>query len=320
MASIDERAPASWPGRDEVTLKVLVTGAAGFIGSRACRALLARGVEVFAGVRPGGALPVADVASQVNVVGLELANRDQVHAALANVVPDAILHLAWYAGPRDYLTSPRSIESLEHTVRLIEAAVTAGCPTMVAVGTCLEYGDTDRPRRETDPIVPESLYATCKHSAALIGRALTRGRGMRLTWARLFHMHGPGEHPDRLLPSVAAALKAGRRFQLSPGQQVRDFLHVDDIAAALALLVERGPDGAINVCSGLPVTLKEVVTDVASWTGGAERLDFGARPYADREPMYVVGDSEALRQLGWRPTFPNLRASFAYLGNQEQVA
>ena len=197
------------------------------------------------------------------------------------------------------------------TLTFAEALLAAGCRHMVGVGTCLEYATLSRSRREDDPIDPQSLYARSKHAAHLVLGELFRGEKATLTWARLFHMHGPGEHPARLIPSLAAALKGGQSFALSPGEQVRDHLDVRDVASALVHLAGVRHDGPINVCSGHPVTLRAVLTLVGQKLGRAELLQFGARPYMPGEVMNLSGDATRLGETGWRPSYSDLAASIA---------
>jgi dTDP-6-deoxy-L-talose 4-dehydrogenase (NAD+) len=130
-----------------------------------------------------------------------------------------------------------------------------------------------------------------------------------LTWARLFHMHGPGENPARLIPAVAAALRAGQPFSLSPGEQVRDHLDVRDVASALIHLATSSRGGQFNVCSGTPVTLRAVIETVGRVVGRPDLLRFGARPYLEGEVMNLAGVSTKLFATGWRPAHGDLEGS-----------
>ena len=173
----------------------------------------------------------------------------------------------------------------------------------------MEYAVLPRARIEDDPLDPKSLYACCKRAAHLVlGELFERERG-KLAWARLFHMHGPGENPARLIPSVAAALRAGRPFPLSPGEQIRDHLDVRDIASALLHLAGARLEGAVNVCSGHPVTLRAVLEMVGKALGRPDLLRFGERPYLAGEMMNLSGAPARLFESGWRPTHADLATS-----------
>jgi dTDP-6-deoxy-L-talose 4-dehydrogenase (NAD+) len=285
-------------------MRVFVTGAGGFIGTHVVRNLAADRHQVVAVDRNQVALDrLGAAAPGVDRQALDLDDVEQVAAALTAFRPEAMIHLAWYADPADYLTAPANVASLAMTTRLVEAALSAGCAKLVMAGTCVEYAARDRPLRESDAVDPATLYAACKHAAWLVARALAAARGAELAWARIFHLHGPGESDRRLIPWVARELRAGNAVELTDGTQVRDHLHVADVAAGLTALLAPGAAGVYNVCSGEPVTLRQVLETVADIVGGKPLLKFGVRPHRAGEVMMLAGDSGRLRQLGWAPRF-----------------
>jgi nucleoside-diphosphate-sugar epimerase len=289
-------------------VKVWVTGAGGFVGKHVVAQAALAGHDVTALVRPRG--PAQSGAwPGVRVVPLDLADAAAVTANVKSASPDVVIHLAWYARPQDYLVSPENVDSLATTLAFAKAAVFAGCRKMVGVGTCLEYANAPQPRSEDDPLDPKSLYARCKHGAHLVLSELFERQGANLTWARLFHMHGPGENPARLLPAVAKALQEGRPFALSPGEQVRDHLDVRDVASALVHLATSSTSGPYNVCSGKPVTLRAVVETVGVVVGRPDLLQFGQRPYLEGEVMNLAGVAARLLATGWQPTHGDLARS-----------
>jgi nucleoside-diphosphate-sugar epimerase len=292
---------------------VLVTGAAGFIGAHAVRALAARGLAVTALVRPGSPRPrLAELPAGTSLVEADLDDTAAVARALAACRPEKLLHLAWYAHPVDYLTSRRNLQSLQATASLVAAAVDAGCRRIVGVGTCLELGPSDAPASEGTAAGPDTLYAACKHAARLVAEQLAVGRAT-FAWARLFHLHGPGEDPARLIAMVAARLRRGEPVELSPGGQWRDYLRVEDMAEALGLLTEATVEGTIHVCSGRPATLRATLEAVARAVGRPDLLRFGALPYRPGDRLAILGDPAALRRLGWIPRLTSPEDAFAYL-------
>jgi len=287
-------------------MKLWVTGASGFIGRHLVAQAAIAGHEVCVIARRGA--PPRDAAS-VRSITMDWADPVEITSAVRSAAPDAIVHLAWYAQPDDYLVSVENVESLKTTLTFARAVLAGGCRRMVGVGSCVEYANLPRARSEDDPVDPQSLYARCKHAAHLVLDELFAREDARLAWARLFHMHGPGERPTRLIPAVAAALRAGQPFALSPGEQVRDHLDVRDVASALLHLASCDLTGPVNVCSGKPVTLRHVLQTVGRELGKVELLDFGGRPYSPTEIMNLAGNPARLLGTGWRPGHADLAVS-----------
>jgi dTDP-6-deoxy-L-talose 4-dehydrogenase (NAD+) len=286
-------------------VRVAVTGAAGFIGAPLVRQLAASGAEVLALVRPGAKHPRLQGA-RARIHGQALEDGAALERWFAAERPEALVHLAWYARPSDYLVSRENLASLSTSLHVAEAALGAGCQKIVGVGTCLEYAAAERPFEEGDPVDPVSPYAAAKHAAWLVMRALAARAGAELAWARVFHLYGPRESESRLVPSVAASLRRGEPTEVTAGEQVRDYLHVDDVAAGLACLTQPGAVGVFNVCSGEGRPLRELLATLGRILGREECLRFGARPYAAGESMYLAGRSDRLRQLGWKPRFATM--------------
>jgi nucleoside-diphosphate-sugar epimerase len=289
-------------------MRIWVTGARGFIGRHVVAQAVLAGHEVWALARPGVSRP-SDLPPSAHLLGLDLADGREIASLVKSLAPEVIIHLAWYARPQDYLTSLDNVDSLSTALCFAKAALLAGCRTMVGVGTCLEYADSPRAHNESDLLDPKSLYARCKRAAHLVLGELFDRQGARLIWARLFHMHGPGENPARLLPAVIAALRSGRAFSLSPGEQIRDHLDVRDVASALVHLAGSDLKGAVNVCSGIPVKLRAVLEILGRELGRPELLHFARRPYLADEVMFLTGIPARLSQSGWRPAHADLAAS-----------
>jgi nucleoside-diphosphate-sugar epimerase len=288
-------------------VRLWITGACGFIGRHLVAQAALAGHQVWAvdrDDRVGDPLPEG-----ARRLRLDVGDPELVASCVQESTPEAIVHLAWYASPQDYLTSPHNVESLTATLILAKTALLFGCPKMLAVGTCLEYAERSARRIENDPLDPKSLYARCKRAAHLVLEELFERAGATLTWPRLFHMHGPGEHPGRLIPSLAKALREGRPFALSGGDQLRDHLDVRDVASSLLHLAGCAVKGPINVCSGQPVTLRAVVEAVARECARPDLLRLGERPYAENEIMNLTGDPTRLMQTGWRPAHTDLARS-----------
>jgi len=285
-------------------MKVVVTGAAGFIGLEVVRQLSIDGHDVVAiARRPDQLSRIAGRRAKISKVAMDLDDAEAVGDLLRVARPDAVIHLAWYANPCDYLTSHRNLSSISMTTALIEGALSVGCKKLILVGSCAEYAPQSRPVTENDPIDARTLYAACKYSAWQLARVLADEAGAELAWARIFHIHGPGENARRLIPWVAGQLEAGIPVSLTDGTQVRDHLHVSDVAAGLVAMLRPGATGVYNVCSGQPITLRSVLETIGNLVGRADLLKFGDLQHRPHEAMYVAGNPERLRALGWSPRF-----------------
>lgn len=220
---------------------------------------------------------------------------------------DLLLHLGWHVHPRDYLYSPENLRCLEGSRRLINAALEAGLH-VVGVGSCLEYGPGCIQQPEEALLRPVSLYAQCK---AKLG--LEFSVHPHFTWARLFHLFGAGEHPDRLVPSVLRSLKNGERVPLLPANIRRDWLPVQDVARALSLLLDQHPGGCFNLCSGQSWSLEEFLGPAAAELWASHLLDFGARTLENPADLEISGAGHGLHRLGFQPQLPAPLALLHYV-------
>jgi len=282
-----------------MTKRVLLTGARGFIGSHCVTKLLARGCEVHAVStedRPATAEATWHQA--------DLFDPKRVAALLDEVRPSHLLHLAWIAKPGVLWSSPLNWRWVDASLTLLRAFAQAGGRRVVMVGSCAEYAPTDRPCVEgVTPLEPSSLYGASKAALSVMLPAFARQYGIGSTaWARIFYLYGPGEMPDRLAASVIRALLRGEPIPCSHGEQVRDFLYVEDVAEALVRLLASSVTGAVNVASGQPTTIRELLSAIGREIGREHLLQFGARPADPDEPRKLVADVTRLtREAGWGP-------------------
>ena len=256
-------------------MKVLLTGATGFIGSHVARALT--GHEVVTLDRPQHDLLAPDFRPPSSVF-------------------DVCIHLAWYVEPGKYLESPLNEQWVDASLHL---ARTIRCRRFVGAGTCFEYLPSNAPLHEFSPTGPRTFYAQSKLK---LFEALQR-LDLEVAWLRFFYQYGPGEDARRLMPHVINSLLRNEPCKLTPGEQVRDFLHVEDVAGAVCAVAKSQLTGAVNIGSGQPVTVREIAQSIGEIIGKSELVQLGARPYAPGDPMYIVADNTKLRSTGWLPKF-----------------
>jgi nucleoside-diphosphate-sugar epimerase len=284
--------------------RVLITGASGFIGAHVTRLALAAGERVTILALPDDPLSrLRDVVGSIEVIRGDLTFPETFARALRELQPEACIHLAWYAEPGKYLDAIENVSSLLGSLNLIEILAAEHCTHLLAVGTCAEY-DTDAGLlSESSPTRPATLYAASKLSLYLMASVLAARAGMELAWARLFYLFGPGEDPRRLVPSLIQALRQGQEFPATAGEQVRDYLHVEDVASGLWMLSERRAEGIYNVCSGIPVMVRELLETVGGILERTDLIRLGATPYRGWEPPFICGESTKLRETGWLPKY-----------------
>ena len=218
--------------------------------------------------------------------------------------PDLCFHLAWYTEHERFWTSEENLQSVASTIRFANYLATVGCKRLVITGTCAEYDLASQHFSENTALKPRSLYAAAKLAAYLVVDQIAAASEMEFTWARLFHLFGPYEDPRRLVPSVIRKLLLDQEAEVTEGEQIRDYLHVEDVAEALAAVAESGMIGAVNIGSGEPVMLNRIIRDIGSIIGKPELIRFGAIPYSNEEAMFICANNQRLiKNTRWEQQF-----------------
>lgn len=285
-------------------MRVFLTGASGFIGAHVVRALLARGHSVMTLVMPDDPMwRLKDVSGQFAVVTGLLGDVDALRSALNEFKPDACIHLAWYAEPGKYLDSEENIVSLTGSLSLLRELIQVGCQQVVMAGTCAEYDTDVGYLREDIPTRPTTLYAAAKLSCCLLGQRIAASAKIDFAWGRVFYPYGPQEDERRVVPAAIRTLQRDEIFPATLGEQVRDYIYVEDVAEAFCTLAEKQANGVFNISSGVPVTIRQLLETIGNLMKHADLIQFGAQPYRDWEPMFICGDNRRLKELRWKPAY-----------------
>jgi nucleoside-diphosphate-sugar epimerase len=274
---------------------VIVTGASGFVGRAVLTALTARGIRPTAVTRDRRR--VADLDRQAAIIEGDVSTPSP--ALIAETARhNVLLHLAW-----DGLPNYKSLHHFETEFpaqyRFLKAAVAAGSRSLVVTGTCFEYGMQEGLLVETGPSQPTNPYGYAKDALRRQLMFLKQETPFALTWARLFYMYGKGQNPKSIYSQLTAAVARGdEHFDMSAGEQIRDYLPIEAIADALVELVLLGKDaGVVNICSGEPRSMRGVVESWLRKNGWRITLRPGKYPYPDYEPFAFWGSPEKLRGL-----------------------
>jgi dTDP-6-deoxy-L-talose 4-dehydrogenase (NAD+) len=278
-------------------VNVLVTGATGFVGRHLVAALLDRGCKVRAVARDAGKAAGMPWINAVEFVSADVHAADLDIRALTEGI-DALAHLAWPGLP-----SYQALFHFEHNLmadyRFIKGVVEAGVGQVLVTGTCFEYGLQSGPLSEQTAAQPGNPYGLAKNTLRLFLQELQRVQPFTLQWARLFYLHGEGQNPNSLLAALDRAIDAGDdSFNMSAGEQLRDYLAIKTAAGYLAAILQQSRfDGVINCSSGQPVSVRALVEQRLHERGASIRVNLGHYPYPTHEPMAFWGVADRLQQL-----------------------
>jgi nucleoside-diphosphate-sugar epimerase len=290
--------------------KVLLTGATGFIGRHCLPALVARGYEVHALSHSRGGLD--STLATIHWHHADLLDPKQVVALVEEIEPTHLLHCAWYAVPGKYWSAPENFQWGEASLHLFKTFQSAGGKRAVGVGTCAEYDwSSDCCSENSTALNPETIYGTCKRDTQRALDELGKQTGLSTAWGRLFFLYGPHEDRERLVASVIVSILQRETALCSHGEQVRDLLYTPDAGDALVALLDSEVSGAVNIASGAPVHLRDVIEEIARQLHGSELVQLGARPAPENEPARLLADVARLRdEVGWTPRY-DLRQGLA---------
>lgn len=279
--------------------RVLVTGATGFIGRHSLAPLKQAGYEVHAITLDSVTTGDADWHQA------DLLDSDSLRSVLAEVKPSHLLHFAWYAVPGKYWTSLENFRWVRASLELLQAFADNGGQRAVCAGTCAEYDwRYGVCNEDLTPLKPATTYGVCKNAAGSLLEAFARETKLSAAWGRIFLLYGPHEPPGRLVSSVIRSLLRGEQAKTSHGRQIRDLLHVQDVAEAFVALLESDVTGAVNIGSGEPVALLEVVQQIADLLGKRDLLEVGALPAPVNDPLVLVAHTRRLHdEVGWTPRY-----------------
>lgn len=281
--------------------KVLITGASGFIGRQCLTPLLEKNYEVHALALE----PVANYEKDVIWHCQNFLDEEMTQLLINTVHPSHCLHLAWYTEPGKYWSSPENLRWTAASISLLHTFYQQGGERFVGAGTCAEYDwRYGHCSEAVTPLEPATLYGTCKNTLQKTLASFSANTLLSSAWGRVFYLYGPHERPARLVPSVINSLLHNEQAICSHGNQIRDFMHVSDVANAFVCLLESKKTGPFNIASGIPVTIKDVVGIIADQLNGRSLLEFGAIPTVKDEPALLTADISRLKyEAGFLPKY-----------------
>lgn len=287
--------------------RVLLTGASGFIGRHCISPLILQNFKVHCAHRTGEILPESGAVWH----RVDLLKPDHVQRLIDEVAPTHLLHLAWSFGAGGVDAAPKgscpngyrwTMASLEMIRRFAEA----GGERIVTAGSSFEYdwsGDGVCREHQT-PRIATTYYGACKNALGDLVTGFADHMGISSAWARVFFLYGPHEPAARLVPSVIASLLRSEPALCSHGNQIRDYLFVQDVADALVALLAGDVRGPVNIGSQEPIALKQIVTGIGERIGRPDLIRLGALKARANDVPQVLADTTRLnREVGWRPRY-----------------
>lgn len=273
--------------------RIAVTGGTGFIGQHLVSDLEKRDVEVVATFHE----TAPDCTLGARWVQLEL-DKPSTTCFEAFDRPDSVIHLAW-SGLSNYRLPEHLETELPRQLSFLKSLVDQGLKNIVIVGTCFEYGMREGELNEVDATAPHLPYGQAKDQLRKDFQRYCVERNTKFTWLRPFYLYGEGQPERSLYSQFRRSVLAGEKsFNMSPGDQQRDYLPVEVAARLISdLSLQMRDHGVVNICSGRPVSVRTLVEGWRSEMASDIALNLGYYPYPDWEPMSFWGSTEKLQAL-----------------------
>jgi nucleoside-diphosphate-sugar epimerase len=275
-------------------MRIFVTGATGFIGKSLIPLLLSNGHELLILTRGGAGQTNKNLTAVVGNLNQPATFRD----ALRSFAPNCSIHLAWQGLPDYSFENCRN--NLLAGLNLFEMLRQTGCNKVVAIGTCWEYGGLSGTVHEGNVGSSLNLFASFKLALRHVGASLLNSSDSNFVWARPFFVYGPDQRQKALMPTAFRSLRLNEIPSIQNLEAANDFVHVDDVAAAIAILAEvNGARGDYNIGSGELHAVWEVVNQIA------HRLKL-PEVYELREKSFQSAfwaSTQRIKALGWKPRF-----------------
>ena len=278
---------------------ILVTGATGFIGNYVVAELLRKDYRVIATSAHSKNAINKIWFDKVIYKPFDLSSFDQtVNYFEYFSKPDLMIHLAW-SGLPNYKDEFHVTKNLPARIRFLKNILDNGLKNIAVTGTCLEYGMKEGCLSEKMECEPMNAYAIAKNELRKYLVHYAAEKKISLKWIRLFYLFGKGQSPNSLFSQLENAILKGQQvFNMSGGEQLRDYLPIELAAKYICTIaLQDKVSGIINCCSGEPVKIIDLVEKFIKESGAEIKLNKGFYPYPDYEPMAFWGNNSKLKKV-----------------------
>ena len=282
--------------------KIIVTGATGFIGRHAIQSLQKQGYDIHAITSKEKR---EHISNNITWHSVDLFDYAKVADFCRQVGATDLLHLAWYDDHKQRMTSLNNVAWVETSLHLIRKFAQNGGQKIVLAGSCAEYDwRYGYCNEERTPTNSDSIYGICKASLNNIAEKYCKDQGIKYSCGRIFSVYGSNESKRRLIPYVITSLLKGQQAKLNHVNKIRDYLHVSDVADALVTLMETDEKGAINIGSGQPINIGEIVAMIGKKLKSEELIVYKNKNSTQDQHPVIFADITKLRdELGWIPKY-----------------
>ncbi len=280
--------------------RVLFTGATGFIGRHCIAPLISKNYEIHA----ISTNPPDNRDHPVNWHTANLFDSEKVENIVKEVQPTHLLHLAWYTEPKLYWNSIENLKWVRASLNLIESFIRNNGQRVTIAGSCAEYDwNYGYCTENITPLNPSSLYGVCKNSLQSMTTRILKDVSVSNCWGRVFFLYGPGEPREKLVASVIRSLLDNKEVQTTPGDQVRDYLYVQDVADVFVRLLDSNIEGPVNIGSGKAIAIRDILDVIGSQMNKEKLILRGNIQKPDETPFLVANTRRINHELGWYPSY-----------------